>query len=162
VVEKRIKRTIAVRKVKRFFILSIIAFAIVSPVLVILTAGYFAVNESFLSLDSASFDSQSGQPARDLVVNWHLVSRPAGNYPDPNDLAYRITINNAERLTAACPRPLILYDCVMIPGVARSELNGSTVGFSVTGVVREGVWRQQITRSTSFTCSLLGLVSYCG
>ena len=161
VVEGRTRRRIAIGKAKRIFILSIVAFAAVSPVLVLLTVGYLAVNEASLTVYSASFSSDSGQSTGNLIVNWYLVSRTAGNFPDPSDLSYWITINGSHRLTAPSPQALIRADCVMVPGLVGSELNESTVRFTVTGVVSESVWRQQITRSTSLTCSILGLYGFC-
>jgi hypothetical protein len=156
VVEERIRRRIAVGKMKRLLIIGLIAVLVVSPLVVNLASEYLGLNGSILKIDSASFYPVIG-PTGNFVINWHMISGAGrGEILNPTGLAYRITIDNSQQLTAACPPAQYgyWYDCVMIPGVTGSELNGSIVGFSVTGVVSQVVWRQEITRSASFACNI--------
>jgi hypothetical protein len=154
VVEERIRRRIVVGKMKRLLIIGRIAVIVVSPLVANLASEYLGLNGSSLKIDSASFYPVIGPPGN-LVIRWHMISGASrGDILNPTGLAYRITIDNSKRSIASCPQPQYWFDCVMVPGVTGSELNGSIVGFSVIGVVSQVVWRQEITRSASFACNI--------
>src|SRR6266571_3934318 len=94
VVERRIRRVIAVQKAKHFSLLAIIAIAISAPLATNLATGYIAVSDSSLRTEVGFIGSAIGQPNGTLLLNVYLWSDGVKQYLYLSSPAYIVTIGD--------------------------------------------------------------------
>jgi len=161
VVMRKIGHVMMIRRVKRTFVLVILALVISAPLTTNLAAGYAAVSQSKLAIEfdfyPPYFYPPDSQTTGILLITWRIIDTPragaTGGLATSNQ-TYNVMFNNVQRPTINCPNiPDYRRGCdTTVPNVNWTQLNGTTVTVRVTLVAYMFIYRQQITRSVSVLC----------
>src|SRR5690242_6171658 len=106
VVERKVRRVIAIRSAKRniklVILLVLIALVVSSPFAATFVAGYMAVNSSTL-IASVTFYPPMPQANHMILIAWILYSNTSGNALSTSSPTYKITLNGIELPYTDCP-----------------------------------------------------------